>query len=190
MKLSKIAWLAKEGEMLEVNRVGENGEIWVRTLRGIYRLNGFPKAANRNEMAALLGIKESAMADIHYEEYAGKELRDLYGNDLRDTVPGEFYANALDVGILINGYEYKLLAVDDIDTIEAIRADDLAPLADEFAKSGYMGYFWREWAGNGCIVVKDGFSVRCAIAPLGRDAKESMSNDLLEVIAGMKGEKV
>lgn len=67
MKLSALAALIKDcGHCCQITAA--NGRRFISTGYAVYNMDGYPKAKNKNELAAMLSIPEKKMEDIYFEE--------------------------------------------------------------------------------------------------------------------------
>lgn len=189
MKLSALSKCVKNGGVCSVYRVGPFGEVWVRTLHGVYRLNGFPKPMSMDEMGMLLGIGTKTMEGIAYNEFTEEDALNIAGYDLDDVCEREIRMVSLDLAATIHNQEFKLLSDENKRGFAIVETDELAPLQDEFQRSGYMAYYLRERPnGEKYIVVKDGFSTRAAIMQPETKIREAVQDAFLEALTLMRAE--
>ena len=87
MKLSALAALIKDcGHCCQITAA--NGRRFISTGYAVYNMDGYPKAKNKNELAAMLSIPEKKMEDIYFEEKTA-ENNVVYGVSLADDPDNE-----------------------------------------------------------------------------------------------------
>ena len=67
MKLSALASIIKDcGRCSQITAA--NGHRFISTGHAVYNMDGYPKAQNKNELAAMLSIPSKKVEDIYFEE--------------------------------------------------------------------------------------------------------------------------
>ena len=67
MKLSALASIIKDcGHCSQITAA--NGHRFISTGCAVYNMDGYPKAQNKNELAAMLSIPSKKVEDIYFEE--------------------------------------------------------------------------------------------------------------------------
>lgn len=107
MKLSALASIIKAcGRCSQITAA--NGHRFISTGHAVYNMDGYPKAQNKNELAAMLSIPSKKAEDIYFEEERA-ENNIYYGASLADDPDNEEPVDKLNTRIVVNGEEYIAL---------------------------------------------------------------------------------
>lgn len=191
MKLTAVAKNIKNGGLCSVYHIGKWNDVWIRTVHGIYHMNGYPRPEKMEELAMMLGIGPKTMENIAYDDFTEDDTSDVAGFDLGDSTINEIRVLPMELEVTINNQNIRLLTDERKNYIVAVDMEELAPLQDEFAKSAYMAFYIREKASKEkYIVVKDGLNVRAALVQ--PDIKEKLRDSMLETLTllRMDGERI
>ena len=174
MKLTAVAKNIKNGGLCSVYHIGKWDDVWIRTVHGIYHMNGYPRPEKMEELAMMLGIGPKTMENIAYDDFTEDDTSDVAGFDLGDSTINEIRVLPMELEVTINNQNIRLLTDERKNYIVAVDMEELAPLQDEFAKY---------------IVVKDGLNVRAALVQ--PDVKEKLRDSMLETLTllRMDGER-
>lgn len=143
MKLSALAALIKDcGHCCQITAA--NGRRFISTGYAVYNMDGYPKAKNKNELAAMLSIPEKKMEDIYFEEKTA-ENNVVYGVSLADDPDNEEPVDKLGTRIVVNGEEHIALR-HPTGTIGFIRTAQLKPVESELTKEyAAICVRWGDW---------------------------------------------
>ena len=108
MKLSALASIIKNcGRCSQITAA--NGHRFISTGHAVYNMDGYPKAQNKSELAAMLSIPAKKTEDIFFEEErAANNI--YYGVSLADDPDNEEPVDKLNTRIVVNGEEYTARA--------------------------------------------------------------------------------
>lgn len=182
MKLSALASIIKNcGRCSQITAA--NGHRFISTSHAVYNMDGYPKAQNKSELAAMLSIPAKKMSSVFFEEErAANNI--YYGVSLADDPDNEEPVDKLNTRIVVNGEEYIALRHPS-GTIGFIRTALLGPVESELTKE-YAAICVRwENRRNGTPVyaVKDGMYLRALILPAKLGG--ATTDDLSEILANM-----
>ena len=182
MKLSALAALIKDcGHCCQITAA--NGRRFISTGYAVYNMDGYPKAKNKNELAAMLSIPEKKMEDIYFEEKTA-ENNVAYGVSLADDPDNEEPVDKLGTRIVVNGEEHIALR-HPTGTIGFIRTAQLKPGESELTKEyAAICVRWGDWRdGTPVYAIKDGMYLRAIILPA--KLGSATADDLNEILANM-----
>lgn len=98
MKLSALASIIKDcGHCSQITAA--NGHRFISTGYAVYNMDGYPKAQNKNELAAMLSIPSKKVEDIYFEEERA-ENNIYYGVSLADDPDNEEPVDKLNTSIV------------------------------------------------------------------------------------------
>ena len=182
MKLSALASIIKDcGRCSQITAA--YGHRFISTGHAVYNMDGYPKAQNKNELAAMLSIPSKKVEDIYFEEERA-ENNIYYGASLADDPDNEEPVDKLNTRIVVNGEEYIALRHPS-GTIGFIRTALLGPVESELTKEyAAICVRWGNWRnGTPVYAVKDGMYLRALILPAKLGG--ATTDDLSEILANM-----
>ena len=190
MKLSALAAIVKEsGHCCRITAA--NGRQFISTGYGVYNMDGYPRAQNKEELAAMLGISSKKMESIFFDEKTA-ENNIVYGVSLADDPDYEEPVDKLSTRIVVSGEEHIALRHPD-GTIGFIRTAQLGPVESELTKEyAAICVRWESWRdGKPFYAIKDGMYLRAIILPatLGQSTAEDLNEILASMLAGQQEEK-
>lgn len=181
MKLSALAALIKDTGTCEVIHDGER--VFICTGSAIYAMDGYPKAKDSNELAAMLGISQKKMNSIYYNEERTID-GSVHSINLADDPEQEWPTAKLDTRLIINEEEHIALRNPN-GSIGFVRAALLKPVEGELNKE-YAAVVVREVNRKDTsyvYAVKDGMFLRAIIAPT--NINDRVADDLNEILASL-----